>query len=216
MNNTNKILRLAKIFMALAESEKLPDNSKDTKTILKNLEELETYTARKKYAEKNLSHLSSGSSRVVYLTPDKTVVKMAKNDKGLAQNKVEANPKMISKYLNEIIDHARNYSWIETHFLEKISEKEFEKMTGVVFKDFDDSIGYGLKGISGSTDKEKPDNFKKVIKSDIYKEIEGLGKKFKLMPGDLGRISSWGTKDGEPVLIDAGLTRKVFDDYYED
>jgi hypothetical protein len=36
------------------------------------------------------------------------------------------------------------------------------------------------------------------------------------MPGDLARISSWGTKDGRPVLIDAGLTADVFANFYED
>ena len=62
----------------------------------------------------------------------------------------------------------------------------------------------------------KPNNFDKVEKSNIYKELKDVGEKFKLMPGDLARISSWGTKDGKPVLIDAGLTADVFADYYED
>lgn len=216
MDNNNKILRMANIFIALAESEEMPEDSKDTKVILSNLEKLETYAARKKYAEKNLKHLSSGSSRIVYLTPDKTVVKMAKNDKGIAQNEVEANPKMTSKFLNKIISYAKNHSWIETHYLEKISEKEFEEMTDLKFKDFDAALSYGLKNISSDKSGEKPDNFKEVSGSDIYKEIKRLGEKFKLLPGDLGRISSWGTKDGNPVLIDAGLTREVYDDYYED
>ena len=62
----------------------------------------------------------------------------------------------------------------------------------------------------------KPENFEKVEKSDIYKEMKRIGEKFKLMPGDLARISSWGTKEGRPILIDAGLTSEVFSDYYED
>jgi hypothetical protein len=70
--------------------------------------------------------------------------------------------------------------------------------------------------VSGNTDKEKPDNFAEVEKSDIYKEMKDIGEKFKLMPGDLARISSWGVKDGDPVLIDAGLTADVFENFYED
>ena len=150
------------------------------------------------------------------LTPDKTIVKLAKNDKGLAQNKAEANPKMKSPFLNKILSHAPNYSWIETHYLDKISKPDFKKMTGLEFNDFGDSIRYGLKNVSGNTDLEKPENFDKVEKSDIYKELKRIGKTFKLMPGDLARISSWGTKDGHPILIDAGLTADVFSDYYED
>ena len=214
--NINKLLRFANLYYSLASSEELPADSKDLKTVLKNISNLETYTARKNYAEKNLKHLSSGSSRIVYLTPEKTIVKMAKNDKGIAQNKAEANPKMRSKFLNEILGHAENYSWIETHYLDKISTKDFEKMTGLKFDDFGDSVRYALKNVSGNSDLEKPSCFEKVEKSDIYKEVKKVGQEFKLMPGDLARISSWGTKDGRPILIDAGLTAEVFADYYED
>jgi|SRR5208283_3621579 len=214
--NSNKLLRFADIFYSLAAAEELPANSDDLKTILGNIEGLETYRARKEYAEKNLERLSSGSSRIVYLTPQKTVVKLAKNDRGIAQNKAEANPAMKSKYLNKVIGCATNYSWMETNYLDKINEKEFAEMTGLDFEDFDEAISYGLQNVSGNTGKEKPENFDEVSKSDIYKELKDIGQKFKLMPGDLGRISSWGVKDGKPVLIDAGLTKDVFSDFYED
>ena len=214
--NPNKLIRFADLFYSLAAEEELPKDSKDLKVILSNIEQLETYNARKKYAERNLKHLSSGSSRIVYLTPGKTIVKLAKNDKGIAQNKAEGNPKMKSKYLNEIIGKAKNDSWIETHYLDKITEKEFEEMTDLKFENFGDSIRYALQNVSGNTGKEKPENFDKVSHSDIFKELKDIGEKFKLMPGDLARISSWGTKDGRPVLIDAGLTKDVFDDFYED
>jgi hypothetical protein len=213
--DTDKLLKLANFFHALAESEEQPADSKDQKTILKNLEELENYNSRKTYAEKNLKHLSSGSSRIVYETPQKTILKLAKNDKGIAQNKAEANPKMKSKFLNEVISHAKDYAWMETHYLDKITTKQFEEMTGLNFDDFGESIRYGLKNVSGNTDKEKPENFDKVEKSEIYKELKKVGDQFKLMPGDLARISSWGTKDGRPILIDAGLTKDVFAQFYE-
>ena len=213
--NLNKLLRFATMFQSLAEGEELPEDSDNLQVILKNLEGLETYNARKKYAERNLKHLSSGSSRIVYLTPSKTILKLAKNDKGIAQNKAEANPEMKSKYLNTIINQAANHAWIETHFLEKITEKDFREMTHLDFNDFGEAIRYGLRDVSGNDDMEKPENFEKVAKADIYQELHKIGEKYKLMPGDLARISSWGTKDGRPVLIDAGLTADVFADFYE-
>jgi len=214
--NVNEILKLARAFELFASSEKeeLPENSKDLKVILENLKKLKTYAAREKYAEKNLKHLSSGSSRLVYLTPNDTILKLAKNDRGIAQNKVESNPKMKSKYLNRILDKASNNAWIETCFLKKITAKQFKKMTEIDFDDFGKAIEYGLRDVSKDKD-DKPDNFDDVSKSDIYKGLVEVGKKFKLMPGDMARISSWGTKDGVPILIDAGLTKKVFDDFYE-
>jgi hypothetical protein len=214
--NPNRLLRLATMFYSLASAEEIPPDSDDIKKVLSNIEELETYAARKKYAERNLKHLSSGSARIVYLTPGKTILKLAKNDKGIAQNEAESNPKMKSKHLNKILGHAGNFAWIETCYLEKITEKDFEEMTGLKFEDFGESIRYGLRKVSDNKDIEKPKNFDKVSESDIYKELKDIGEKFKLLPGDMARISSWGEKDGNPVLIDAGLTRDIFDEYYED
>jgi hypothetical protein len=214
--NYKTILKLADQFYSLATSEELPEPSKNLSTILKNLEQLETYTAKKEYAEKNLKHLSSGSSRIVYLSPNKTIIKMAKNDKGIAQNKVEANPKMKSKLINKIISKADDDSWIETHYLDKMSKPEFEKMVGINFDDFGDAISYGLKKVSGNTDVKKPKNFDKIKELEIYKELERLGKEFDLLPGDLERMSSWGIKDNHPVIIDAGLSKNVYSDHYDD
>lgn len=214
--NPNKLLRFANMFHSLAVGEELPSDSDDLKVVLSNLEGLETYNARKNYAERNLKHLSSGSARIVYLTPSKTIIKLAKNDKGIAQNKAEANPAMKSKYLNQIISSSKNNAWLETHYLDKITEKEFEEMTTLKFEEFGDSLRYGLKSISGNKDIDKPENFEKVSKSDVYKELQDIGEKFKLLPGDIARISSWGTKEGRPVLIDAGLTRDIFDEFYEE
>jgi uncharacterized protein YpmB len=214
---TNTLLRLTALFYSLASEEELPANSKDIKTILKNIEDLETYASRKAYAEKNLEHLSSGSSRIVYLTPKKTVIKLAKNDKGIAQNKEEvAADKCSSKYINKVLDQAKNHSWIEVPFLDDLTEKEFEDMTDITFKDFADAIEYGLKAISGNSDKKKPKNFDDVEKTDIYRDIVDVAKKKDLMPGDLGRISSWRAKDGKPILADAGLSEKIFSEFYED
>lgn len=212
----DRLLKIANFFYALASEEKLPASSKDLKTILENIDSLETYNARKKYAEENLEHLSSGSSRIVYLSPDKTVIKMAQNDKGIAQNKAESNPKMISKYINKIISKSKDFNWIETYFLDKITEKEFEDMTGISFKDFGKAISYGLKNISGNSSEKEPDNFDKVKDSEIYKDLVAVSKKCKLLPGDIERISSFGKKDDHPILIDAGLTEEVYDDYYDD
>lgn len=213
--NLLDIIKLANRFYVMAKSEELPADSKDAKTVLSNIEKLETYAARVKYAEKNLDHLSSGSSRVVYKLEDGSILKLAKNDRGLAQNKVEGNPKMKSPFLNKLIKKAKNHAWINMTFLDKITEKEFEKMAGIKFGDFGEAINFGLKDVSDSPDKKKPKNFDEVSKTKIYKELVRVGKEFKLMPGDMARISSWGTKDNHPVLIDAGLTKEIFDKYYD-
>lgn len=210
--NIDDIVKFAEFFFSLSKTL----NSGD---ILGKLEEMETYSERKKHAEDNFKHLSSGSSRIVYLlTPGDFILKLAKNEKGIAQNRAEnAISKMKSKYINSPIDHAKNFAWIKSPFLEKITAKQFEKITGFNFDQFGDCLKFSLKNVSGSKNLEKPDNYEKISSSEIFKELTEIGKKFKLMPGDIARISSWGkSKKGDyPVLIDAGLTKKIFEDFYE-
>ena len=121
---------------------------------------------------------------------------------------------MGSKFINSVLDNSKDFVWIEVPFLEKITVKEFEKMTQLDFEEFGNAIRYGLKSISGSS-KAKPKNFEEVSKSEIYKELIKIGKKVELMSGDISRISSWGAKDNHPVLIDAGLTKDIFDKFYD-
>jgi len=212
--NSKILVKLSHYFYSLAKSEELPKDSNNLTTILNNIDKLETYQAKEKYAEKNLERLSSGSSRIVFLTPQKTVVKLAKNDRGIAQNKAESNPKMKSKYLNKVLNKSKDFNWIETNYLDKITAKDFKELTGLDFDDFGEAIRYGLKSVSGSS-KNLPKNFDEVSSSDLFKEFKRLGKQFNLMPGDLARISSWGVKDKTPILIDAGLTKEIFDKYYD-
>ncbi len=186
----------------------------NTASVLQKLDELETYNARKEYAEDHLEHLSSGSSRLVYLTDDNTVVKLAKNDKGVEQNKVESRP-MNSRFINKIISKSPNCIWIETQYLKKITVDEFKKMAGVDFSNFCDIILYMLKDVA-DIEATKPKTFDEFKDCEILQEMKRLGEKYKLMPGDMVRISSWGkTKDDQLVLMDAGLNRHLYDSLYE-
>lgn len=209
--NINKITALARLYELIAKANK-PSNEE----ILKELSSLDTFTDRIDYAEKHLKHLSSGSSRVIYKLDDDTVLKLAKNNRGIAQNKAEANPKMKSKYINNTLKSDKDGIWKTSPFAEKITEKEFEELTDINFKDFGEAISYGLRSVSENSDVEKPKHLDDISKSDLYKELVEVGKEFDLMPGDIERISSWGQKDGVPVLLDTGLTKKIFTDFYED
>lgn len=207
------IRRIDTFFKLATESEKVPEASKDVSTILKTLTELETFKARVDYAEKCLDHLSSGSSRVIYTMPGgKEVMKLAKNDRGVAQNLVESKVK--SKYVNKTTKSDPDGVWKLSPFLEKVTEKEFEKMAKCSFEDFGEAVRYALKDISGS-DVSKPKNYEDVSKLELFKEVVSVAKKHDLMAGDIARISSWGQVDGHPTLLDAGLTRKIYDEFYE-
>ena len=202
--DTTLILKMSESFYKLAKKLSL-------KEILKELSGFDTFKDRNDYAENNLKHLSSGSSRVVFLTPEKTVVKLAKNEKGIAQNKEEFTISCTSKFVNKIISSDKNFIWIEVPYLEKITEKDFEKLTGFLFKDLEKCLDYS----DSKKSSKKPDNFDTISKKPIYKNLLSLIKDYKLLSGDIVRISSWGKKNNTPVLIDTGLTSKVYNKYYK-
>ena len=58
-----------------------------------NLEEfskLTSFNKRIQYCQERLKRISSGSSRIVYMVDDTKVLKIARNQKGLGQNEIEA------------------------------------------------------------------------------------------------------------------------------
>lgn len=209
---TKSILEKANLFLKLAKEE-LPADSKNINIILKNLSKLTTFSARIEYAERNLKHFSSGSSRVIYLLPNKReVLKLAKNESGLEQNKSESKVK--AKHINKTLKSDKNGVWKISPLAKKITEKQFEKLTGVNFKDFGKCIEYALKNISKDKTK-KPKCFDDICENDVFKDLVSAGKKYKLMPGDLARISSYGEIDKVPVVLDAGFNREVYESFYE-
>jgi uncharacterized FlaG/YvyC family protein len=226
----NDLFKLASQFEALAaeksksetssqsetkpeKKEKLPPKSSNLKEILSNIESLQTFSARKEYAEKCLKQIASGSSRVVFEAPKDVVVKLAFNDKGLAQNKAEASIKDDCKYLNLVTKNAKDYSWVITPLAKKITEREFYDKTGINFKEFGECVKYAMRELS-TKERTKPEDFDKISQEAIFKEIVEIGLKYKLMPGDIARISSWKIKDDVPVLVDLGLTQEIYKKFY--
>jgi len=198
-----------------AEAEELPDDSKDLKKILENISSLKTFRARIEYAERNMKRLSSGSSRMVFETSDGYIVKLAKNEKGLAQNGVESSPSMRSKHVNGAIESDAEDIWIMAEKADKLSVEEFEDLTDISFDDFSQAIMYDLRNLSKSTSSKKPKNFDEISKNEFYKDIHRVGSKYNLIPGDLSRISSFKKIKDRVVLVDSGLSREIYDEFYE-
>ena len=198
----NKILKLAELLEKLATSA----------NILESISQADNFSSKLEIAEKNYKHLSQGSSRAILIVPPGQCLKVAKNEKGIAQNLQEAKiPK--SKYINGVVKSSKDGSWIICKLLEDLTEKKFEELTNINFKDFSKCIKYELQDIA-ETSKSKPSNFNSINKKDIFKEIVKVAKKYKLLPGDIGRISSWKLDKNTPKLVDCGLTRKIYDKYY--
>ena len=184
--------------------------NKELNIFLAKIEKLETYDERKEFAKYYFNKLGEGSSRIVYIIDKNRLLKLAKNDKGIAQNKAECDHSRKSKIFNKILKKSKKYSYIIVENLKKLTEKRFKKLTGFTFKSFEKSFDYKM----GSSEDE-PKDYDDISKKWFFKELIKVCENYSLVTGDLTKISSFGERNGKIILIDSGLTKKIYNDFYE-
>lgn len=107
----------------------------------KELNELRTYAAKKRYLESHLEKIGTGSSRIVYRVDDEKVIKLAKNRKGLAQNEVEADRSSYPTDLfAKVYEYDDNYYWIEMEVARKPKKSDVKSLYGIPFELITDFI----------------------------------------------------------------------------
>ena len=193
-----------------------------------------TFKARLAYALERAKKLGTGSSRVattIEYQGRPTVLKIAKNQKGLAQNSVEAS--VLSdglasdmKILIPIIDYDtqnREPTWIHTEMAEKATEKqlcsimkcrdlfELVNMAYAIlgrrnYGRAEDIIAYKVK--NGASDSDIA-----AFKYYAHKLAE-LSANYDVQLGDFTRKANWGMYKGRPVVIDVGFNTTVMNMYY--
>lgn len=193
-----------------------------------------TFKKKIAYAKEKAKRIGGGSSRVAFEIPyqgRKTVLKIAKNRKGLAQNEQEASAFNDSRVLGSegivtvpMIDYDEQNpqpSWIHVEYAPKLkSEKQFEQLTG--FK-LEDIIAYAAKN-SGNTSMSayiRAKEFSKEFSDRVWEDEDGFAYAFVSFVGntnthlpDLMRVANWGVYKNNPVIIDLGLSEDIFRQHY--
>jgi len=191
---------------------------------IKELNNIRSFAGKQKYVAQHLEKIGAGSSRIVYRIDDTHVLKLAKNDKGLAQNSVEGDFSMhqyYSEFIPELIEVDDDYLWIIKERVNKITKKEFEKLSGYKFEDFSIMLKKLIndrtsnKPFWGKIDQETYDDF---IDDEFIVELCDFIINFDMEVGDIGgSITNWGKSekhDDNPVLTDVGLSKSVWNDHY--
>jgi hypothetical protein len=187
---------------------------------------LKSHAGRNRYAQEHLQRLTSGSSRIVYKIDDEKVLKLAKNDKGVAQNEVEIEYGQysdLSGILAKIFDYdEQNHLWVEMELARKVKASDFKNIVGYKFEDIQTAIhNYGIDsgnnrgGRKYDIDKDLWDD---MWENEFMQEIFDYIGNYGIPSGDLERLNSYGLvkRDGEDqiVIIDYGLTHDVYSSYY--
>ena len=194
-----------------------------------------SYKSRLAYALDRAKKLGTGSSRVATIIEYQgrpTVLKIAKNQKGLAQNSVEADI-LSDGYASQmgilipIIDYDtqnREPSWVHTELAQKASEKQLANLMGVdslndLVQLADVIVGKSKQRTYQGTIDQMRKSGKTEQQIDTATEyadtLADLANSFDIELGDFTRAANWGLYQGKPVIIDVGFNSNVLNQYYK-
>lgn len=187
---------------------------------------LKSFNQRIQYCERNLTRISSGSSRIAYKIDDTKVLKLAKNKKGLAQNEAEimySQDYMMDDIVAQVFNYDENNLWLEMEFARKVTPATFQNIVGISFNDYIDGVWYqdeNLRPKKNHFKRLKPDNIDDMWENEFVSRIFDLmGSYDNFIAGDLTKLSTYGivNRDGMDtiVLIDFGLTDEVYTSHYK-
>jgi hypothetical protein len=154
------------------------------------------------------------------------VLKLAKNQKGLAQNEVEiqyGNEGYLEDIVAKVYDYDENNLWLEMQLAKKLTKSIFKKITGFNFDDFAAAVyNYGIDSGNAGRHAQKRNVDKEVVEQMwenefTYGIFDFIGN-YGVPVGDLTRLNSYGvvSENGveRVVLIDYGLTHDVYKSFY--
>lgn len=194
-----------------------------------------TFKSRLQYALARAKKLGTGSSRVATVIEYQgrpTVLKIAKNQKGLAQNNVEADI-LSDGYASQlgilipIIDYDeqnREPSWIHTEMATKANEQQLCHILRCKslseLRNFAETIAGKLRGktaqhfiedlVNDGRSEQDIDTL-----TEYANTLADLANSFDIELGDLDRPANWGIYNSKPVIVDVGGTSALIRQYYK-
>ena len=200
------------------------------------LSSCESFSDRNKYCKKMLGNpIGKGSSRLVYQIDDETCLKLAWNEKGVAQNMEEINIARdgFVSFIPRIYNGSdeENGLWVITQYVLPAKTIDFKKVLGIHFNDicsfvyhtdrrFDYKLGQRVMRVSDKVIFElyqKYENNEEVI--ELFNDIHDLKANYDQFVGDLAGIRNWGLtrENGREflVMLDTGFSEEVYNQFYK-
>ena len=181
-----------------------------------------SFASQIRYATNMAKKLGVGSSRVAFIIPyqgRETVLKIAKNNKGLMQNQKEADY-LEDPYIDDcvipLIDYDKENEmpkWIHTEKAEKLTKSLFKTIEGFSFDTFATMLDNTMNPkYARDVDPIEEDL---INNSELYNNVRGLHYNFGLELGDFTILANWGVYQGRPVVIDLGFDKETLKTYYK-
>jgi hypothetical protein len=191
---------------------------------INELKSIRSFNGKLTYVRQHLGKpIGTGSGREVYKVDDSKVLKMARNEKGVVQNKAEADwygDTYFSILANVIDFDEDNHIWLEMEIARKAKKSDFKRLWDVDI----DTLYFYISNKYNENHGRKPsweiskETEEKYDNNEYVAELVDLILSTNVSYGDFGRVNSWGVvnRDGEEtlVIIDMGLTNEIHKKYY--
>lgn len=197
----------------------------DDKFSFEELSSLTSFAQRVKYCKEHLGFpIGNGSSRMVFQLDDEKCLKLAKNQKGIAQNGAEFDWGAQSyDVVPNIYDKADDDGWIVSEYVLPAKAKDIKVCLGIDFQTFCSFVrtAYSYYSYKGRMlwGKMSDEQFEDLLdKSEWLCNLYNYMADFQLPAGDFERLVNLGLtqRDGQPhlVILDTGLTQAIYDEFY--
>lgn len=212
-----------KIIVISEKQKKMISEAMDNVFSFEELSSINSFRGRLNYCVKHLGfYIGKGSSRVVFQIDDEKVLKLALNQKGIAQNSQERQT-YDDDIFPKIFKSDENDLWIVSEYVLPAKSSDFKHCFGMTFRKFVSFIEsckhyrYGNK----SWDMLPEDEWINYIENNEYLATfdEYIGNEGSIVVGDMERISNYGLakRYGEAVvvLLDSGFNEEIWNRFYK-
>lgn len=222
-------MQSSKLVMRTNENKKRLTEAMDSSFSLQKLSSITSFNQRLAYCRQHLgSAIGNGSSRVVFQLDDQKCLKLAKNQKGIAQNEHEAEwYKQSLDCFPKIFDYDNtNDSWIVCEYVLPAKPSDFKHCLGLTWDEFVSFIGscyneYDRNRFRRTFYSKMPEEqFYELIENNaILHDIYDYMTNYQAPMGDLTRIANYGMvrryNEDIIVILDHGLSDAIYDEYYK-
>ena len=191
---------------------------------------LPSYAARVRYCSQRLNKIGEGSSRIVFAVDGEKVLKVAKNKKGIGQNKEEGEDwKQTYCCFAKIYEKSEDGIFLEMQAARRAKKSDFKRLTGYDFNTMCEWIEYTKSlysrkarmygGVSKNPLFDSDEWSEYLDDYNVFSGIHSYLCDYQLEAvRDFECISSWGvvSDNGEEslVIIDFGFTDDVARNLY--
>lgn len=184
----------------------------NTNPILEEISAAKDYDDRVEIAKEHWEKLGEGSARAVFRINEKLIIKVAINDKGIAQNLSEMRPENRGEYVNPVIMGDAKGKWLVARWSKNITKIEFKEHIGFGFDAFVSCLSYAM---NNESDRKKPKDYDQIKHTKLFSSLIRLTIDNDLLVGDEKKLSSFGLLDGKIVIRDTGFDKSVWKKFYD-